>query len=131
MKGNPMTVRMTREVARLTDTPEWWTYPEAVDLDAPQSKAIVAIAYATREALEAKRPVDRRVADAKLDGMCSIACDALGLGVAPFGVKMAVKDAVGKNPHPTDRTSREYPAKRVAWTETIVRTVRETLGMEG
>ena len=72
-------------------------------------------------------PEPTRTDEAKLDGMASIACDALHIGMTPFGVRLAVCEAVLVRPHP-NRTELGYTLLRDRWNSGIVNDVRATLG---
>jgi hypothetical protein len=72
----------------------------------------VALAYAYQRTLEAERPIDKKVAEAKLAGMCKAAND-VGYGRTESHVRMMVQGFMIDHPKP------EYNAMdgsaRIAW----------------
>lgn len=53
----------------------------------------VRLLSAHRALARASRPIDRRIAGARLDGMCD-AAHALGVGMTPAAVRIATADTV-------------------------------------
>lgn len=92
--------------------------------------AIVTIANAVH-AQRNKAGKAEQLQRARIDGMCEIATKCLGLGIAPFGLEMAVRDAVMVNPVPNTATRARLTAMamRDAWEAAVVEYVSEDLGL--
>lgn len=92
-----------------------------------QDNALLLMAmHATHEPPLAAPRKRHTVWQAELTGMCEVACDALHLGIAPFGVYLAVTEAVSSIPHPPT-TAAFYTMIRDLWKDAIVNDIRRRL----